>query len=103
MVELVMKELGWNARSLGSNLPLELLDPAVQDLRPQICWVSVSFVDAPERLRQQLESLSEKGQADGFRILCGGQALDEDLREGLSDVTFVDRLRDLETIARTTG
>lgn len=100
MVELVMQELGWKAKSLGSNLPLELLAPAMEELQPRICWVSVSYVDSPERLRQQLRFLSERGRACGTGILCGGQALTDDLRIGHGDVMFVDRLRDLEAIVK---
>jgi methanogenic corrinoid protein MtbC1 len=101
MVELVMRELGWNARSLGTNLPLEFLAPAVEDLRPSLCWVSVSYVESPDRLRQQLEFLGEKGRADGIRILCGGHAITDELRQGISDITFVGDLSELETIAQT--
>lgn len=103
MVELVMQELGWNARSLGSNLPLELLNPAMEDLRPSLCWVSVSFVDSRDRLRQQLEFLGERGRAYGCPVLVGGQAITDDLQRGLTDITFVNRLRDLETLSQTDG
>ena len=101
MVELVMRELGWNARSLGTTLPLELLAPAMEDSRPSLCWVSVSYVESPDRLRQQLEFLGEEGRTDGIRILCGGQAITEELRQGISDITFVGDLCELETIAQT--
>ena len=103
MVELVMRELGWNATSLGTNLPLELLAPAMEDLRPDLCWVSVSYTDSPARLRQQLEFLGEKGRADQIRILCGGQAITNELRQGISDITFVDDLCDLAMISPTSS
>ena len=70
----------------------------MEDLRPSICWVSVSYVDSPNRLRQQLEFLGEKGRADGIRVLCGGQAITDELRQGIRDVTFVGDLCELETV-----
>lgn len=99
MVEIAMRELGWNATSLGSDLPLEMLAPAIEEIQPDICWVSVSYVKCVERLRHQLQYLGEKARAAGTLIVCGGQALDDEIRDGLCDITFVERLRDLETIA----
>lgn len=61
VVELVFQELGWQVRSLGSNLPLEFLEPAIEQLRPGVCWVSVSHVDSDVRLAEQLSFLAECG------------------------------------------
>ena len=98
MVELVLHELGWDATSLGTNLPLELLAPALEDYRPDMCWVSVSFADSRERLQQQLRFLSECAQACDCRVLVGGQAIDDELQRGFHHITFVDCLGDLETL-----
>jgi methanogenic corrinoid protein MtbC1 len=98
MVELVLHELGWDATSLGTNLPLELLAPAIEDYRPDMCWVSVSFADSQHRLRQQLQFLSECAQTCDCRVLVGGQAIDDDLQRSFRQITFVDCLGDLELI-----
>jgi methanogenic corrinoid protein MtbC1 len=96
MVELVFQELGWQARSLGSNLPLEFLEPAIAQLRPGVCWVSVSHVNSDARLAEQLSFLAECGRKHGVEILCGGQALKNEMRIGISDITFLNELRDIE-------
>ena len=98
MVELALQELGWQARSLGSNLPLEMLAPAIEDVRPDVCWVSVSYVDSSERMREQLSFLGELGRTRGVEILCGGQGLNNDLRHGIEGITFVGELREVEDV-----
>jgi len=98
MVELAMHELGWAATSLGSDLPLELLGPAIDDMRPSICWISVSYIQSADRLRQQLRYVGEKGRDSGVQVVCGGQALNDEIRDGISEVTFVDQLRDLQRV-----
>ena len=83
---------------MGSNLPLEMPAPAIEDLRSDVCWVSVSYVDSIERMREQLAFLGELGRRRGVEILCGGQALNNDLRHGIEDITFVDELRQVEEV-----
>lgn len=97
MVELVLQELGYDARSLGSNLPLEMLQPAIEDVQPKLCWVSVSYIESIQRLRQQLLYLGKLGHRRGVEIVCGGRALTEQVQRGLRHVNFVDQLHQLET------
>jgi hypothetical protein len=75
---------------------LEFLAPAIEDVRPGVCWVSVSHVDSDARLAEQLSFLAECGRKRGVEILCSGQALNNELRHGIGDITFLDELRDVE-------
>lgn len=96
MVELVLGTLGFRAQSLGTNLPLELLAPAMDDVRPRLCWVSVSHVESMSRLREQLSWLSEIGRDRGIKIICGGRAVADELKHGLGGITFLTQLSELE-------
>ena len=75
MVELTLRELGFRAQSLGTNLPLGMLEPAIDSIKPSLCWVSVSFIDSVDSLRDQLSLLAALGQSRGVNIVCGGSAL----------------------------
>ena len=99
MVELVLREFGWQAQSLGSDLPLEMLEPAVEEMKPEICWVSVSYIDSTSRLQEQLEFLADLGVKHRMTVLCGGQALQDQIRSNVSGIKFVDHLRALEQFA----
>ncbi len=97
MVELALRELGFRAQSLGTNLPLEMLEPAMDAVQPCLCWVSVSFVDSMDRLREQLSLLARLGQSRGVEIVCGGRALVGEVKQGTGKITFLTQLRELES------
>ena len=42
MVELALRESGWNAINLGNDLPLDSLIQAVADYQPRLVWLSVT-------------------------------------------------------------
>lgn len=100
MVELVLRELGWKAQSLGNNLPLEMLSPAMDDVKPQLCWVSVSYVASSQRLREQLSSLAESGEGRGVQIICGGRAFEEDPQLKCDGIEFLSDLPELNGLRR---
>jgi methanogenic corrinoid protein MtbC1 len=99
MVELVLRELGYRAQSLGTNLPLEMLEPAMDAVQPSLCWVSVSYIDSMERLRRQLSLVARLGQSRGVKIVCGGRALVDEVMQGMGNITFLTQLRELESHA----
>jgi len=45
MAELVLREAGWNANSLGDNLPFATLAAAIEENRPRLFWISASHID----------------------------------------------------------
>jgi len=95
MVELVLRERGWRSQSLGANLPLEMLEPALDELNPQLCWVSVSHVENDQRLHEQLASLARIAQDRNVEVICGGRALNEEITHRHPEITFAAELHDL--------
>lgn len=98
MVELVLKDLGWDASSLGTNLPLELLEPALDRIKPDLCWVSVSYVDSLPRLEQQLHNLGLLARDRGVKVVCGGQAIDAQMLQGIPYLDYVPELSMLKHV-----
>lgn len=94
LVELVLRELGWQAMSLGSNLPFETLAAAIARHRPRLFWLSVSHLDDAATFVREYEAFYEVLNPRPA-IVLGGNALDESLRKQLTYATYCDNLRQL--------
>lgn len=75
MVELILLEAGWNASSLGTNLPVETLVEAIGSMKPELFWISVSHVEDKDSLTSQLAELDDATASTGCRFVAGGQAI----------------------------
>jgi methanogenic corrinoid protein MtbC1 len=102
MVEVVLRSLGWNATSLGSNLPLATLAAACREVQPRLLWLSASHVVDSARLVADYQSFLASVPAD-LPVVVGGQGLTHDLRKQLSYSAFCDTMRHLESFAGTLG
>jgi methanogenic corrinoid protein MtbC1 len=100
MVEIVLRQTGWRAHSLGSRLPFATLLAAVSDVRPQMLWLSVSHLDDESRFLAEYREFYSQAQAD-VAIVVGGRALTEALRREMEFTAYCDNLQHLETLART--
>jgi MerR family transcriptional regulator, light-induced transcriptional regulator len=97
MIELVLRELGWQATSLGTGLPAGTIGEAVRDSRPRMLWLSVSYIDSvPAFLRDyaQLHSLALEA---GAAVVVGGRALTTEIRQQMAYSAYCDMLRHLAT------
>jgi methanogenic corrinoid protein MtbC1 len=102
MVELVLRELGWKAVSLGTQLPFSTLDNAVQRQRPRLFWLSVSSIpdrtDFVARYNQLVRSLPPRTVS-----VLGGRALDDELLAQLIFTMHCRNLQQLVHFARAVG
>lgn len=95
MVELVLRDAGWNAHSLGTNLPLSELIPAIDHYKPRLCWVSASYTESPQSLRDQLLNLVDAGRIRNTNVVCGGRALPKDVLDD-SSICCLGSLQELQ-------
>lgn len=100
LAELVLREMGWNASSLGSGLPFESLLKAVHDQRPRLVWLSVSHVAQADEFLAAYESFYSR-IPPGTAVVVGGKGLDEELRQRMRYSAHGDTLQRLEDFART--
>lgn len=101
MVELVLRESGWSAVSLGASIPFDSLAAAVRAHQPRVLWLSVSHIpDAAEFVRGYSQ-LFEVAQQQGVAIVMGGQALTCEIRQQIRYASFCDTVRHLEQFALT--
>lgn len=95
MVELVLRQHGWQATSLGSNLPLSTLAAAIAENQPRLLWLSVSYLaDEPSFLADfaQLHAAA----AGKTAIVIGGRALTESVRQRMPVTAFCENMHQLE-------
>ena len=98
LVELALRESGWNAVNLGNDLPLASLIQAVHDYRPKVVWLSVTSVDDPSRFIREQNKLAD-ALGDDVSLIVGGRALDDRLRPKLRYTAHCDSLRHLIELA----
>lgn len=90
IVEIILREAGWNAQSLGSNLPSASFCAAMRNLRPRILWLSVSHIDSVEPFLRQFEMVYETALALNVAVVIGGRALQPDIRTRLRYTAYCD-------------
>ncbi|TVS18760.1 MAG: helix-turn-helix domain-containing protein [Planctomycetaceae bacterium] len=100
MVDLVLRQVGWDTHNLGVGLPFDTLRQAIADHRPRLFWLSVSHVDDSDQFISDYESLFASAPPE-TAFVVGGRALGESLRRHLHYASFCDNLRHLESFARS--
>jgi excisionase family DNA binding protein len=98
LVELAMREAGWNATNLGSNLPIESLIQAIADYQPQLVWLSVSSIRDEAKFIADQRLLADQ-IGDEVSLLVGGRALTDQLRPRLRYTAHCDGLRQMVDLA----
>lgn len=104
MVELVLRDNGWSATSLGTGLPFETLIAAVMAQRPQLFWLSVSHIADLDEFLTGYAKLSKAALETGTALIVGGQALTTEIRKEMTYSSYCDTLQQLvrfgETLAK---
>lgn len=102
MAELVLRDVGWRAHSLGNMLPFATLVQALSETQAKLLWVSVSAIRDREQFTLEFEELAEAALNNHVTLVVGGQALDDEIRRHMKYTSFCDNFQHLEVIARQT-
>lgn len=102
LVELVLREAGWNASSLGGNLPLETILVAVRRERPKLLWLSISHVTDSDEFVAKYNQFYSQLPSD-LAVAVGGRALTDDLRPRIGFSAHCDNLEQLAALAKVIG
>jgi methanogenic corrinoid protein MtbC1 len=100
MTEMVLRENGWRACSLGSMLPFLSLRQAICDMRPKLCWMTFSVIREPEEFILEFAKVSELARENHVALVVSGRALTSDLRRRMQYSCFCDTFAQLELFAR---
>jgi excisionase family DNA binding protein len=98
MVELVLRQNGWVAQSLGSRLPFETLVAAIQQMQPRLLWLSVSHLEDEARFLKEYADFYQQVQTQVL-VVVGGRALHEQLRRQMQFTAYCDNLQHLAGFA----
>ena len=98
MVELVLRQKGWVAQSLGSHLPLDTLAAAIEHMRPRLFWLSVSYLDDEARFLREYADFHERVQTQVL-VVVGGKALTRKASPPNAYACYCDNLQHLEGFA----
>lgn len=101
MAELVLRDAGWNASSLGHMLPFATIRAAVITHRPRLVWLSISTIRDKGRFIQEMNDLFTTAQSTGAALALGGKSLDPELRQQLRYSAYCDTFQHLADFART--
>ena len=101
MVESVLREQGWQAITLGCNLPAATLIAALREQRPNLFWLSASHIDDQAVFVREFNELANEAQRLKIPIILGGRALSTDLRQRLSFTACCENLGELQNLSLT--
>lgn len=101
MAEIVLRDAGWRASSLGHMLPFESLRKAIESNHPELMWVSVTSIRDSDQFIANLNVLFDTATSYGCALVVGGQALTSDIRQRLRYTTYCDNFCHLEAFAKT--
>ncbi|WP_442510124.1 helix-turn-helix domain-containing protein [Novipirellula sp. SH528] len=92
LVQLALREMGWNSVCLGNHLPLQSFVQAAHDYQTDLVWLSVSaMTDAAAFIAQETKLAADLGEH--IPLLVGGRALCDDIRPRLRYTAHCDNLR----------
>ena len=99
MVEVVLRDAGWQATSLGTSIPVTSLVRAIQVIRPHLFWLSVSHIADEAEFLERFAQLSAACTAAGTALVVGGRALSAELRQRMVYAACCDTLQQLTAFA----
>jgi excisionase family DNA binding protein len=99
MVELVLRDQGWQATSLGTRLPAATIAEAVRDNEPNVLWLSVSSIESVPKFLEEYSHLLCATVETGAAIVVGGRALTAAIRQQMTYSAYCDTLRHLVSFA----
>ena len=101
-VELCLKNAGWQAASLGANIPLNSLLQAANDFQPKFIWISASSIPDPASFISRVNTFSESlSAAAAAKVVLGGRAVSSEIRNGLKSIHYCENFAQLLLLART--
>jgi len=100
MVEIVLREAGWQATTLGDSLPFDTLIQAVRNRKPRLFWLSVSVIADEDRFLSEYDRFHSELHGD-VALVVGGRALTEPMRRRMKYCAYCDNLDQLKEFAET--
>ncbi|QEG37452.1 B12-binding domain-containing protein [Bythopirellula goksoeyrii] len=101
MIEVVLRELGWQATSLGTELPSTTFAEALHDNEPKLLWLSISSFASSAQFLEDYAEIHRVAEEVGAAVVVGGRALSTEIRQEMVYSAFCDNLRHMVTFVDT--
>lgn len=99
MTELVLRDCGFQAASLGMSIPFESLARAIRDTRPTIFWLSAAYIPDDREFLNGFSLLSSECARTKSALVIGGRAIPQSMREQMVYASYCDTMQQLATFA----
>jgi excisionase family DNA binding protein len=101
LAQMALLDCGWDAVNVGPNTPFASFEKAIDELRPSLMWISMSYIADLDRFEREYRSFFEKAKAAKIAVAIGGRALPDDVRMRIPYTAYGDGLQHLVAFART--
>ncbi len=98
--KLTLIENGWDAINLGPHTPMSAFHAALEELSPQLIWISVSHIAHPDKFLAEYTEFFRVADKKNVAVAIGGEGLGE-YRSKMPYTTFGDGLTHLASFARS--
>ena len=99
LAEIVLRERGWDARSLGTWLPAATLARAIVDQAPDLVWLSIGHCANERQIVRDVSVVERAARSVSAAVVVGGRALAADVRRRLRHAAFCDGMVNLTSFA----
>lgn len=100
MSKVVLRTAGWDARLLGTSIPLTSIALAIKNRRPQLFWLSVSHIPDEAVYLAGFRTLMDAASEVQTAVVVGGRALTAGIRSRMSGAEYCESMRQLEAYAQ---
>lgn len=97
---LTLQQNGWDARLLGSNLPLHAIVRAVNEWQADMLWLSFSYLDADQAMIREFNETAQRLIERGISVVIGGRCADMPLRNKLVHTFYGTSMQSLASFSR---
>ncbi|MBN2445230.1 MAG: helix-turn-helix domain-containing protein [Phycisphaerae bacterium] len=101
LIELILRQVGWQAQSLGPDIPAKSLAAALHGKRPRMFWLSVSRMRSVDEFLGEYQRVFDTAMEHDIALVVGGPALKDEIRRQMRYSAFCDNFSHLVTFART--
>jgi excisionase family DNA binding protein len=101
LAQMSLVDAGWEAVNLGPNTPFFSFRRALDEFRPRLVWVSVSYLADAAAFEREYRAFFRLAESRGAAVVLGGRALPDETRARLPYTAFGDGLAHLVAFART--
>ncbi len=101
MSKVVLRAAGWDARLLGTSIPLTSMALAIENRRPQLFWLSVSHISDESAFLSGFRRLMDAAVLAQTAVVVGGRALSAELRSRMACAEYCESMRQLVASAET--